>query len=40
MSDESRFITGAEITVDGGQVAGGISKFLSDATADQAEVQQ
>lgn len=40
MSDESRFITGTEITVDGGQVAGGISKFLSDATADQAEVQQ
>ena len=31
MSDESRFISGAEITVDGGQVAGGVSKFMSDA---------
>ena len=31
MSDESRFITGAEIPVDGGQTSGGIAKFLSDA---------
>jgi 3alpha(or 20beta)-hydroxysteroid dehydrogenase len=31
MSDESRFISGAEIPVDGGQVAGGVAKFMSDA---------
>jgi 3alpha(or 20beta)-hydroxysteroid dehydrogenase len=31
MSDESRFISGAEITIDGGQVAGGLSKFMADA---------
>jgi 3alpha(or 20beta)-hydroxysteroid dehydrogenase len=31
MSDESRFITGAEIPIDGGQSSGGIAKFLSDA---------
>jgi 3alpha(or 20beta)-hydroxysteroid dehydrogenase len=31
MSDESRFISGAEIQIDGGQVAGGISKFMSEA---------
>ena len=31
MSDESRFITGAEIAIDGGQTGGGIAKFLSDA---------
>jgi 3alpha(or 20beta)-hydroxysteroid dehydrogenase len=31
MSDESRFITGAEIPIDGGQSGGGIAKFLSDA---------
>lgn len=31
MSEESRFISGAEITIDGGQVAGGLSKFMSDA---------
>jgi 3alpha(or 20beta)-hydroxysteroid dehydrogenase len=31
MSDESRFITGAEIPIDGGQTGGGIAKFLSDA---------
>jgi 3alpha(or 20beta)-hydroxysteroid dehydrogenase len=31
MSDESRFVTGAEIPIDGGQTSGGIAKFLSDA---------
>lgn len=31
MSDESRFITGADIPIDGGQLAGGIAKFMSDA---------
>ncbi len=31
MSDESRFISGAEIPIDGGQTSGGIAKFLSDA---------
>lgn len=31
MSDESRFITGAEIPVDGGQTSGAIAKVLSDA---------
>jgi 3alpha(or 20beta)-hydroxysteroid dehydrogenase len=31
MSDESRFVTGAEIAIDGGQTGGGIAKFLSDA---------
>jgi 3alpha(or 20beta)-hydroxysteroid dehydrogenase len=31
MSDESRFISGAEIPIDGGQVAGGVSKFMSEA---------
>jgi 3alpha(or 20beta)-hydroxysteroid dehydrogenase len=31
MSGESRFITGAEIPIDGGQTSGGIAKFLSDA---------
>jgi 3alpha(or 20beta)-hydroxysteroid dehydrogenase len=31
MSDESRFISGAEIPVDGGQVAGGVAKFMADA---------
>lgn len=31
MSDESRFISGAEIPIDGGQVPGGVSKFVSDA---------
>ena len=31
MSDESRFINGADIPIDGGQVAGGIAKFMSDA---------
>jgi 3alpha(or 20beta)-hydroxysteroid dehydrogenase len=34
MSDESRFITGAEIPVDGGQTSGGIAKFLSDSVRD------
>lgn len=31
MSDESRFISGADIPIDGGQVAGGVAKFLSAA---------
>jgi 3alpha(or 20beta)-hydroxysteroid dehydrogenase len=31
MSDESRFISGADIPIDGGQVAGGTAKFLSSA---------
>jgi 3alpha(or 20beta)-hydroxysteroid dehydrogenase len=31
MSDESRFISGAEIPIDGGQVAGGVAKFMSEA---------
>ena len=31
MSDESSFVSGAEISVDGGQVAHGGAKFLSDA---------
>ena len=31
MSDASRFISGAEITIDGGQVAGGLAKYMSDA---------
>lgn len=31
MSDESRFISGAEIQIDGGQVAGGVSTFMSNA---------
>ncbi len=31
MSDESRFINGADIPIDGGQVAGGVAKFMSDA---------
>lgn len=31
MSDESRFISGADIPIDGGQVAGGVAKFLSDS---------
>lgn len=31
MSDESRFITGAEIPIDGGLTSGGIAKILSDA---------
>lgn len=31
ISDESRFISGAEIPIDGGQVAGGVSKFMSEA---------
>ena len=31
MSDESRFLSGADIPIDGGQVAGGISKFMSEA---------
>lgn len=31
MSDESRFISGAEIPIDGGQVAGGGAKFMSEA---------
>jgi 3alpha(or 20beta)-hydroxysteroid dehydrogenase len=31
MSDEPRFITCAEIPIDGGQTSGGIAKFLSDA---------
>jgi 3alpha(or 20beta)-hydroxysteroid dehydrogenase len=31
MSDESRFITGAEIPIDGGQTSSGTAKFLSDA---------
>jgi 3alpha(or 20beta)-hydroxysteroid dehydrogenase len=31
MSDESRFMSGADIPIDGGQVAGGIAKFMSDA---------
>ncbi|HEX3615341.1 MAG TPA: SDR family oxidoreductase [Solirubrobacteraceae bacterium] len=31
MSDESRFLSGADIPIDGGQVAGGIAKFMSDA---------
>jgi 3alpha(or 20beta)-hydroxysteroid dehydrogenase len=31
MSDESRFINGADIPIDGGQVAGGVSKFISEA---------
>jgi 3alpha(or 20beta)-hydroxysteroid dehydrogenase len=33
MSDESRFISGAEIPIDGGQTSGGIAKILSDAVA-------
>ena len=31
MSDESRFINGADIPIDGGQYAGGTAKFVSDA---------
>jgi len=31
MSDESRFINGADIPIDGGQVAGGTAKFMSEA---------
>ncbi len=31
MSDESRFINGAEITIDGGQVAGGLATLMSNA---------
>jgi 3alpha(or 20beta)-hydroxysteroid dehydrogenase len=31
MSDASRFINGADIPIDGGQVGGGISKFMSEA---------
>ena len=31
MSDASRFISGAEITIDGGQVAGGVAQLLSEA---------
>jgi 3alpha(or 20beta)-hydroxysteroid dehydrogenase len=31
MSDESRFISGADIPIDGGQVAGGVAKFMSEA---------
>ena len=31
MSDESRFITGAEIPIDGGQSSGGSAKYLTDA---------
>ncbi len=31
MSDESRFISGAEIPIDGGQTSSGTAKFLSDA---------
>ncbi|HET9093916.1 MAG TPA: SDR family oxidoreductase [Solirubrobacteraceae bacterium] len=31
MSDASRFISGAEIQIDGGQVAGGLAKVMSDA---------
>ena len=31
MSDESRFISGAEIPIDGGQTSGAIAKYLSDA---------
>jgi 3alpha(or 20beta)-hydroxysteroid dehydrogenase len=31
MSDESRFITGAEIPIDGGQTSSGTAKYLSDA---------
>jgi 3alpha(or 20beta)-hydroxysteroid dehydrogenase len=31
MSDESRFINGAEIQIDGGQVTGGVSTFMSKA---------
>jgi 3alpha(or 20beta)-hydroxysteroid dehydrogenase len=38
MSDASRFINGADIPIDGGQVAGGISKFLSEAVRSAAEV--
>jgi 3alpha(or 20beta)-hydroxysteroid dehydrogenase len=33
MSDESRFMSGADIPIDGGQAGGGIAKFLSDAVA-------
>ncbi len=31
LSDESRFITGAEIPIDGGQTSGAIAKVVSDA---------
>jgi 3alpha(or 20beta)-hydroxysteroid dehydrogenase len=31
ISDASCFISGAEITIDGGQVAGGLAKYMSDA---------
>lgn len=31
MSDESRFINGADIPIDGGLVAGGVAKFMSEA---------
>ncbi len=31
MSDESRFLSGADIPIDGGQVAGGIAKVMSEA---------
>jgi len=31
ISDESRFISGADIPIDGGQFAGGVAKFLSDS---------
>jgi 3alpha(or 20beta)-hydroxysteroid dehydrogenase len=30
MSDESRFMSGVDIPIDGGQVAGGVAKFLSE----------
>lgn len=33
MSDASRFMSGADIPVDGGQVAGGVAKFMSDAVS-------
>lgn len=36
VSDESSFVSGAEIAVDGGQSAHGGTKFLSDALLDQA----
>ncbi|HTZ06446.1 MAG TPA: SDR family oxidoreductase [Gaiellaceae bacterium] len=36
VSDESSFVSGAEIVVDGGQTAHGGAKFLSDAVLDQA----
>jgi 3alpha(or 20beta)-hydroxysteroid dehydrogenase len=39
ISDESSFITGAEIAVDGGQTAHGGAKMLSDAVLSASAAQ-